>query len=132
MRGYMQLLDFMRELSDGIQEYLPESQRTAILTLDEIVDSWVEKKSCMAIRSLQKDIVSFVKKDEAGDGSVYEILSWYDLLFIPERFGCEEPELLLIVLSMIKKRVSEQNRSVAGDVWRWVRREALASWKRGP
>jgi len=128
----MQLLDFMRELSDGIQEYLPESQRTAILTLDEIVDSWVEKKSCMAILSLQKDIVSFVKKDEAGDGSVYEILSWYDLLFIPERFGCEEPELLLIVLSMIKERVSEQNRSVAGDVWRWVRREALASWKRGP
>lgn len=124
MRGYMQLVDFMRELSDGIQEYLPEGQRTAILSLDEIVDCWMEKKSYLAIRSLEKDIVSFIEKDEAGDGSVYEILSWYDLLFAIERFDCEESELLLTVQAMIRKRASEEGRSVKDDVCRWIKRKA--------
>ncbi|WP_341959732.1 hypothetical protein [Pseudomonas sp. RC10] len=125
----MQLVDFMRELSDGIQEYLPEDQRTAILNLDEIVDCWMEKKSYLAIRSLEKDIVSFIEKDEAGDGSVCEILSWYDLLFAIERFDCEESELLLTVLSMTRKRRSEEGRCVADDVWRWIKRKARTTWK---
>ncbi|WP_296178190.1 hypothetical protein [Pseudomonas sp. UBA1879] len=124
MRGYMQLIDFMRALSDGVQEYLPEAQRTAIQSLDEVVDCWMEKKSCLAIRSLERDIVSFIKKDEAGDGSVYEMLSWYDLLFALERFGCDETVLLLKVLSMIRKRVSEEGRSVTDDIWRWMKRKA--------
>lgn len=124
MRGYVQLVDFLRELSDGIQDHLPEDQRTTILSLDEVVTLWVRRKSRVAIRSLEKDIASFVEKDEANDDSVYEILFWYDLLFIPERFGCEEPELLLVVLSMIKQRASEESRSVADDVWRWMKRKA--------
>lgn len=123
MRGYMQLLDFMRELGDGIQDHLPEEQRTSVLTLDEIVTSWVDGKTYLQIRSLEKDIASFLKKDKAEDYSVYEILSWYDLLFIHERFGCEEPELLITVLPMIKRRVVEGKRSIFDDFKRWLTRK---------
>ena len=52
MRGYMQFLDFMRELGDGIQDHLPEEQRTSVLTLDEVVTNWVDGKTCLEIRSL--------------------------------------------------------------------------------
>lgn len=62
MRGYNQLIDFMRELGDGIQDHLPEAQRTSVLTLDEIVTRWFYGKTYLEIRSLEKDIVSFVKK----------------------------------------------------------------------
>lgn len=123
MRGYMELIDFLRDLGDGIQDHLPEDQRTSQLTLEEIVNNWVEKKSCMKIKSLEKDILSYVKKDNAKDYSVYEVLSWYDLLFIPERFDCEESELLLTVLSMIKKRVIEDRRSVLDDFRKWLKRK---------
>lgn len=75
MRGYMQFLDFMRELGDGIQDHLPEEQRTSVLTLDEVVTNWVDGKTCLEIRSLEKDIASFLKKDQAEDYSVYELLS---------------------------------------------------------
>lgn len=123
MRGYMQFLDFMRELGDGIQDHLPEEQRTSVLTLDEVVTNWVDGKTCLEIRSLEKDIASFLKKDQAEDYSVYELLSWYDLLFIPERFGCEEPEVLITVLPMIKKRVVEGKRSILDDFKRWLTRK---------
>lgn len=121
MRGYNQLIDFMRELGDGIQDHLPEAQRTPVLTLDEIVTRWAGGKTYLEIRSLEKDIVSFVKKDAAKNYSVYEILSWYDLIFIPERFGCEELELLLTALAMIERRVAEDQRSIFDDFKRWMR-----------
>lgn len=112
MRSYMELIYFMRELGDGIQDHLPEEQRTAQLSLDQIVAQWVDNKSCLAIRSLEKDISSYIKKSSGGDLSVDQIFFDFDLLFIPERFGCEEPELLGEVLLILKARVVNTNRSV--------------------
>ena len=122
MRGYMQLLDFMRELADGIQEHLPAGQRTQVMSLDEIIDQWMAAKSYWAIRSLRKDIQRYLSKHAAGDYEVDEIFSWYDLLFVPDRFGCDERELLSEVVRMIEVRVIEQRRSVLDDLIRGVRR----------
>lgn len=94
MRSYMELIYFMRDLGDGVQDHLPEEQRIAQLSLEEIVAQWVDNKSYLAIRSLEKDISSYIKKSSVGDLSVDQIFFDFDLLFIPERFGCEEPELL--------------------------------------
>ncbi len=66
MRSYMELIYFMRELGDGIRDHLPEEQRTAQLSLDQIVAQWVDNKSCLAIRSLEKDISSYIKKSSGG------------------------------------------------------------------
>jgi hypothetical protein len=38
MRGYMELIDFMRDLGDGILDHLPEDQRLEILTTEEILE----------------------------------------------------------------------------------------------
>lgn len=121
MRSYMELIYFMRELGDGIQDHLPEEQRTAPLSLDQIVAQWVDNKSCLAIRSLEKDISSYIKKSSVGGLSVDQIFFDFDLLFIPERFGCEEPELLGEVLLILKARVVNTNRSVLKDFSAWLR-----------
>ncbi|WP_268799799.1 hypothetical protein [Pseudomonas huanghezhanensis] len=121
MRGYGELLDFMRDLSDGVQEYLPEELRTAQLSLNEIVDQWITGKSYLAIRSLQKDIASYVKKSNAGDFSVDELFFISDLVFTEEMFGCEEAVLLTKVLEMLKLRVEERRLSVLTDIQRWLR-----------
>jgi hypothetical protein len=117
----MELIYFMRDLGDGVQDHLPEEQRIAQLSLEEIVAQWVDKKSCLAIRSLEKDISSYIKKSSVGDLSVDQIFFDFDLLFIPERFGCEEPELLGEVLLILKARVVNTNRSVLKDFSAWLR-----------
>lgn len=117
----MELIYFMRDLGDGVQDHLPEEQRIAQLSLEAIVAKWVDNKSCLAIRSLEKDISSYIKKSSAGDLSVDQIFFDFDLLFIPERFGCEEPELLGEVLLMLKARVVDTNRSVLNDFSAWLR-----------
>jgi hypothetical protein len=122
MRGYMQLLDFMRELADGIQEHLPAGERMQVMTLEEIVDQWMAAKSYWAIRSLRRDIRRYVSKHTAGDYEIDEIFAWYDLLFVPERFGCDERELLSEVLHMIEVKMIEQPRSVLDDLISGVRR----------
>ena len=121
MRSYMELIYFMRDLGDGVQDHLPEEQRIAQLSLEEIVAQWVDNKSYLAIRSLEKDISSYIKKSSVGDLSVDQIFFDFDLLFIPERFGCEEPELLGEVLLILKARVVNTNRSVLKDFSAWLR-----------
>jgi|ERR1700712_3197119 len=120
MRGYMELIDFMRDLGDGIQDHLPEEQRTSQLSLEKIVEEWVDKKSYFAIRSLEKDIVSYVKKYNAGDYAVDQIFSDFDLVFIPERFGCEESVLLEKVLLLMAMRVHSKNRTPLNDFYIWL------------
>ncbi|RJX81515.1 hypothetical protein [Pseudomonas sp. LS-2] len=121
MRSYMELIYFLRDLGDGIQDHLPEELRTGQLPLNVIVDQWVDKKTYFAIRSLEKDILSYIEKYKVGDFSVDQILFDFDLLFIPERFGCEEPELLGEVLLMLKARVVDRKRSVLKDLAAWLR-----------
>lgn len=120
MRNYMELIYFMRDLGDGVQDHLPEELRTGQLSLNEIVDQWVDRKTCFAIRTLEKDMMSYIEKYRVGDFSVDEILFDFDLLFIPERFGCDESELFGRVLPLLKARVVGTRRSVLRDLVAWV------------
>jgi hypothetical protein len=120
MRGYMELVDFMGDVSEGIQDHLPEDQRCCQRSLDDIVESWVGGKKYWAIKSLEKDLESYGKKHSAGDYSVDEILSYYDLLFIWDRFGCEEVEWLNQVLAMIRRVVRDKKRSYFNDARLWI------------
>lgn len=121
MRSYVELIHFMKALGDGVQDHLPQEQRTAQLPLAQIVNEWVDAKSWVAIRSLEKDISSYIKKVSVGDFSVDQIFFDYDLLFIPERFGCEDPELLGEVSLMLRARVIDTNRSLLNDLGGWLR-----------
>ena len=117
----MELIHFVKALGDGVQDHLPEVQRTAQVPLAEVVNKWVDAKSWVAIRSLEKDISSYIKKVGMGDFSVDRIFFDFDLLFIPERFGCEEPVLLGEVLLMLRGRVVDTERSLFSDLGGWLR-----------
>lgn len=56
MRGYTQLIDFMQDLGDGILDHLPEEHRVAILSVEDIVELWMQRKSYLQALSLKKDI----------------------------------------------------------------------------
>ncbi|NBB08489.1 hypothetical protein [Pseudomonas sp. SLFW] len=116
------LIDFMGAMSEGIQDHLPEGQRNAQLTVDEVVARWVDAKSYWAIRSLELDFRSYIKKHEVGDYSVDQILSDFDLLFIWDRFEVEEVEWLAETLAKVRNRVAKTKRSYFNDVWMWIRR----------
>lgn len=122
MRSYHQLFSFMCDLGDGIQDHLPEEMRTEQLAVEEIVNLWVDKKSYLAIRSLKKDILTYVKKCDEADFSLDAIFPYDDfLLFIPERFDCEESVLFSRVVPMIERREAETNRSLLNDIVKWFR-----------
>lgn len=120
MRGYLKLLNFMGEISEGIQDHLPEDQRCCQQSLSEIVERWVGENKYWAIRSLEKDLESYIKKHSAGDYSVDNLLSDYDLLFIWDRFDREEVEWLAEVLAMIRRLVIEKKRSYFNDARAWM------------
>ncbi|WP_256669383.1 hypothetical protein [Pseudomonas sp. MN1F] len=84
MRGYMQLVDFMKELGDGILDYLPEDQRTKQLSVEGVIEQWMAKKSYFSALALKRDIATYIALQKSGNFTVDEILSWYDLSFIPE------------------------------------------------
>jgi len=122
MRSYNQLFSFICDLGDGIQDHLPEEMRTEQLAVEEIVNLWVDKKSYLAIKSLKKDILTYVKKCEESDFSLDAIFPYDDfLLFIPERFDCDESVLFSQVLPMIEHRELETNRSLLTDIVTWFR-----------
>lgn len=114
------LLDFMGAMSEGIQAHLPEGQRNALLTVDEVVARWVDAKNYWAISSLEFDLKSYIKKHGQGDYSVDQILSDYDLLFIWDRFEVEEIEWLAEVLAKVRNHVAMTRRSYFNDVWMWI------------
>ncbi len=110
MHGFMELIDFMKHLADGVLDYLPEDQRVGQLTADQVLDEWMKGKSYFAARSLRNDLKSYIKLYKSGDYSVDEILSWYDLSYIPERFGCEEWELFTSILCSIDSHIERKRK----------------------
>lgn len=110
MRGYMELISFMKELSDGILDHLPEEQRVGQLTVEEVIEKWMSSKSYCSSLSLRKDIETYISLQKSGDFSVDEILSWYDLCFIPERFGVDEHVFFSDVLKSINFHMEEKDR----------------------
>ena len=120
MRGYMELVDFMKSLGDGILDYLPENQRHGQLTVEEIVQGWMKGKSYFAAVSLKKDMVSYIKLHNAGDYSVDEILFWYDLCFIFERFGVDEHVFFAAILHLIDAHIELKKKALFVKYFGWA------------
>ncbi|PBP80926.1 hypothetical protein CCL16_23015 [Pseudomonas syringae] len=120
MRGYMELISFMKVLSDGLLDYLPEDQRAGQLTVEEVIEQWMSEKSYYSSLSLRKDIVTYIRLQESGDFSVDEILSWYDLCFIPERFGVEEHVFFSGILKSIDSHIEKKKKSFFVKYFSWV------------
>lgn len=110
-RSYAELIDFVKALGDGILDYLPEDQRGGCLTTEEIVERWMSVKSYRAARSLKVDMVCYIRLHRSGDYSVDEVLAWYDLCFIPERFGVEEHVFFERTLGLIDAGVEKKKRA---------------------
>jgi hypothetical protein len=120
MRGFMELIDFMKHLADGVLNYLPGDQRVGQLTAVEVLDEWMNGKSYFAARSLRNDLKSYISLYKSGDYSVDEILSWYDLSFIPERFGCEEWELFTSLLCSIDAHIEKKRKNLLVKGFGWL------------
>ncbi|NWB90585.1 hypothetical protein HX776_13010 [Pseudomonas agarici] len=120
MRGYMELIDLMKSLGDGILDYLPEDQRTGQLTVEEIIDQWMAKKSYFSALSLRKDVTNYIKLQRSGNFEVDEILSWYDLCFIPERFGVEEHIFLTSILGLIDFHIEKKRKAFFVKCFGWL------------
>jgi hypothetical protein len=120
MRGYMELIDFMKSLGDGILDYLPEDQRTRQLTIEEIIEQWMAKKSYFSALSLRKDVTTYIKLQRSGNFEVDEILSWYDLCFIPERFGVEEHIFLTSTLNLIDYHIEKKRKDFFVKCFGWL------------
>lgn len=110
-RSYGELIDFMKALGDGVLDYLPEDQRGDCLTIEEIVEQWMSGKSYWAARSLKADMVCYIRLYRSGDYSVDEVLFWYDLCFIPERFGVEEHVFFERMLGLIGAGIEKKKRA---------------------
>lgn len=120
MRGYMQLIDFMQDLGDGILDQLPEELRVGVLSVEEIVKLWMQRKSYFQALSLRRDIISYAKLYEAGDYSVDEVFDDFDLCFIPERFGCEEHVFLIGLLGLIDFHIEKKRRGLLLTYFGWM------------
>ncbi|CAM3398253.1 hypothetical protein BZK31_26105 [Pseudomonas floridensis] len=120
MREYMELISFMKELSDGILDHLPEEQRVGQLTVEEVIEKWMSSKSYCSSLSLRKDIETYISLQKSGDFSVDEILSWYDLCFISERFGVDEHVFFSDVLKSINFHIEEKRRFFFIKYFGWL------------
>ncbi|MEE4575046.1 hypothetical protein V2L07_19910 [Pseudomonas alliivorans] len=110
----------MKELSDGILDHLPEDQRVGQLTVEEIIEKWMSNKSYCSSRSLRKDIETYIKLQKSGDFSVDEILSWYDLCFIPERFGVDEHVFFSGILKSIDFHIEKKKKAFFVRFFSWA------------
>ncbi|NAS98381.1 hypothetical protein CU665_04585 [Pseudomonas syringae pv. actinidifoliorum] len=120
MRGYMELVDFMKALGDGILDYLPEDQRVGQLTVEEIIERWMSNKSYCSACRLKNDVVNYIKLQSSGDLSVDEILSWYDLCFISERFGVEEHIFFTGILKSIDVHIETKRKAIFVKCFGWI------------
>lgn len=120
MRGYMELIDFMKDLGDGILDHLPEDQRTGQFTIEEIIEKWMAKKSYCSALSLRKDVATYINLQRCGNFAVDEILSWYDLCFIPERFGVEEHIFLTSILGLIDSHLEKKRKPFFVKCFDWL------------
>ncbi|KTB91568.1 hypothetical protein AO073_01460 [Pseudomonas syringae ICMP 11293] len=120
MRQYNSLIKFLLELGTAIQDYLPEEQRTSPMTLTEFLTFWTEKNSFYDVCVLRSDIRSYLRKHARGDYSVDELFFYYDIGFIEERFGCEDPELLAQVLDMLDGHIESRRKKAFKKYFGWV------------
>lgn len=120
MREYMELIDFLKEVGDGILDHLPEKERVNILTAEEIIKQWMQRKTYLQALSLRKDIVSYTKLHERADYSVDEVFADFDVCFIPERFGVDEPTFLTGILGSIDAHIKEKEKALLVKYFGWL------------
>jgi hypothetical protein len=120
MRQYNSLIKFLLELGTAIQDYLPEDQRTSPMSLTEFLKFWTGKKSYYEVCVLRNDIKSYLRKHAQGDYSVDELFFYYDIGFVEERFGCEDPELLAKILGMLDVHIELRRKKALKKYLGWV------------
>lgn len=119
MRQYNTLIRFLLKLGSAIQDYFPENQRTSPLSLSEFLECWMGKKSYCEVYVLRSDIKSYLRKHAQGDYSVDELFFYYDIGFVEERFGCEDPELLAQVLCMLDVHIELRKKKALKKYFGW-------------
>ncbi|TDV54510.1 hypothetical protein EC919_104246 [Pseudomonas graminis] len=119
MRQYNSLIKFLLELGTAIQDYLPEDQRTSPMSLTEFLECWMDKKSCYEVAVLRSDIKSYLRKHAQGDYSVDDLFFYYDIGFVEERFGCEDPEWLAQILGMLDVHIELRRKKALKKYFGW-------------
>jgi hypothetical protein len=120
MSQYNTLIRFLLKLGSAIQDYFPENQRTSPLSLSEFLECWMGKKSYIEVCVLRSDIKSYLRKHAQGDYSVDELFFYYDIGFVGERFGCEDPELLAQILGMLDVHIELRRKKALKKIFRVV------------
>lgn len=116
----MELIDFMRDLGDGILDHLPEDQRLEILNTEEILERWMQGKSYLQALSLKKDIINYAQLSESGNYYVDKIFYDFDLCFIPEQFGVEENIFLTGILRLIETHIEKKKNNFLLKYFGWL------------
>lgn len=120
MREFTQLIDFMKDLGVGVLDHLPEEQRIKILSVEEIVDLWMQQKSYLQALSLRKDITSYVRLVAVEDDSVDQLFADFDLCFIQDRFGCEDEVFLTGLLDLINLHIETKRQGILTKYLGWL------------
>lgn len=120
MREYVLLIDFMRDLGAAIQGYLPESERSSVPDLKIFLESWTSKKSIVELYRLRSDIKSYLFKHAVGDYSVDELFFYYDIGFVQERFGSDDPVFLAGVVHMLDTIMALRKAAVVRKYFGWI------------
>ena len=120
MREYVLLIDFMRDLGAAIQDYLPENERAGVPDLKTFLESWASKKSIVELYRLRSDIRSYLTKHAVGDYSVDELFFYYDIGFVQDRFGSDNPVFLAGVVQMVDRIMDERKTALARKFFGWI------------
>lgn len=120
MRQYVRLIDFMLALGTAIQDYLPEDERANVPDLKSFLDEWTSRTSLIELYRLRSDIRSYLVKHTAGDYTVDELFFYYDIGFVYERFGSEDPVFLVGVVHMLDRIIGRKKAALAGKHLGWI------------
>lgn len=110
----------MKHLADGILDYLPDDQRVGQLPIGTIIEKWMAEKSYLSALSLRKDVASYISLQKSGNFSVDEILFWYDLCFIHERFDVDEHIFFTAIFGLIDYHVERKKKSLIAKYFGWL------------
>lgn len=116
----MLLIDLMRDLGVAIQDSLPENERASVPDLKTFLESWSSKRSIVELYRLRSDIRSYLTKHAAGDYSVDELFFYYDIGFVQERFGSDDPVFLAGVVHMLDTIMALRKAAVVRKCFGWM------------
>ncbi|SET65798.1 hypothetical protein [Pseudomonas graminis] len=120
MRQYVSLINFMLALGTAIQDYLPEDERANVPDLKSFLDEWASRTSLIELYRLRGDIRSYLVKHAAGDYTIDELFFYYDIGFVYERFGSEDPVFLAGVVQILDRVIDRKKAALARKYLGWI------------